>query len=65
MRRHRLRRACCLNRTVHGYGAPSDVLTEEVLARTFDRHLITVGEGGISFGADGDSTDHDGDHGAH
>jgi ABC-type Mn2+/Zn2+ transport system ATPase subunit len=60
--------ACCLNRTVQGYGAPADVLTEEVLARTFDRHLITVGEGGISFGGDdlaiatGDGHDHD--HGA-
>ena len=41
--------ACCLNRRVHGYGAPADVLTEEVLARTFDRHLITVGEGGVIF----------------
>ena len=44
--------ACCLNRRVQGYGAPADVLTEEVLSRTFDRHLITVGEGGVIFGDD-------------
>ena len=42
--------ACCLNRRVHGYGAPSEVLTEDVLSRTFDRHLIAVGEGGAVFG---------------
>ena len=42
--------ACCLNRRVQGYGAPSEVLTEDVLSRTFDRHLIAVGEGGAVFG---------------
>ena len=42
--------ACCLNRRVHGYGAPSDVLTADVLSRTFDRHVITVGEAGVVVG---------------
>ena len=36
--------ACCLNRRVHGFGAPSEVLTEDVLSRTFDRHLLSVGD---------------------
>jgi ABC-type Mn2+/Zn2+ transport system ATPase subunit len=40
--------ACCLNRRVTGYGPPSEVLTEEVLTRTFRRHLLTVaGEPGV------------------
>lgn len=42
--------ACCLNRRVHGYGAPAEVLTEEVLSRTFDRHLLAVGDDGVVFG---------------
>jgi ABC-type Mn2+/Zn2+ transport system ATPase subunit len=33
----------CLNRRVIAEGSPADVLTEEVLSRTFDRHLLTVG----------------------
>ena len=55
--------ACCLNRRVYGYGAPADVLTEEVLARTFDRHLISVGEGGVIFHGPGGNGGRDGDHG--
>ena len=35
--------AFCLNRRVQGYGAPADVLTEEVLSRTFERPLVPVG----------------------
>ena len=60
--------ACCLNRRVHGYGAPADVLTEEVLARTFDRQLITVGEHGVIFddtGASGVRDDGRHDHADH
>ena len=34
--------ACCLNRRVQGFGPPSEVLTEEVLTRTFQRHLLAV-----------------------
>ncbi len=34
--------ACCLNRRVQGFGPPSEVLTEEVLSRTFQRHLLAV-----------------------
>jgi hypothetical protein len=43
-------------------GSPDNVLTEEVLSRTFDRHLLTVGslasvaEGAVMFdehGGDG------------
>jgi ABC-type Mn2+/Zn2+ transport system ATPase subunit len=33
----------CLKRRVIAEGSPADVLTEEVLSRTFDRHLLTVG----------------------
>ena len=33
----------CLNRRVIAEGSPADVLTEEVLSQTFDRHLLTVG----------------------
>jgi ABC-type Mn2+/Zn2+ transport system ATPase subunit len=33
----------CLNRRVIAQGSPANVLTEEVLSRTFDRHLLTVG----------------------
>ena len=40
--------ACCLNRRVQGYGPPANVLTEEVLSRTFDRHLITVRDGVVA-----------------
>ena len=40
--------ACCLNRRVQGYGPPEHVLTEEVLSRTFDRHLITVRDGVVA-----------------
>ena len=60
--------ACCLNRTVQGYGTPADVLTEEVLSRTFDRHLVTVGTGGVSVGGDAimDAAPGDGhEHGPH
>ncbi len=35
--------ACCLNRRVQGYGPPADVLTEDVLSRTFERALVPVG----------------------
>ena len=34
--------ACCLNRRVQGFGPPSEVLTEDVLTRTFQRHLLAV-----------------------
>lgn len=34
---------CCLNRSVQGYGPPADMLTEEVLSRTFERALVPVG----------------------
>ena len=52
----------CLNRRVIAQGSPANVLTEEVLSRTFDRHLLTVGslasvaEGAVMFdehGGDG------------
>ena len=33
----------CLNRRVIADGSPADVLTQEVLSRTFDRHLLTLG----------------------
>jgi ABC-type Mn2+/Zn2+ transport system ATPase subunit len=35
--------AVCLNKRVIASGPPATVLTEEVLAETFDRHLLTVG----------------------
>ena len=35
--------ACCLNRRVQGYGPPADVLTEDVLSRTFERALVPIG----------------------
>lgn len=35
--------AICLNRRVIASGPPATVLTEEVLSKTFDRHLLTVG----------------------
>jgi ABC-type Mn2+/Zn2+ transport system ATPase subunit len=35
--------AVCLNRRVIASGPPATVLTEEVLSKTFDRHLLTVG----------------------
>jgi ABC-type Mn2+/Zn2+ transport system ATPase subunit len=41
----------CLNRRVIAEGSPTDVLTEDVLSRTFDRHLLTVGPLGSSGGA--------------
>ena len=56
--------ACCLNRRVHGYGAPSDVLTTEVLSRTFERHLITVGEEGVVVAAGDAPAADQRDHGA-
>lgn len=56
--------ACCLNRRVHGYGAPSDVLTEEVLSRTFDRHLIAVGDGAVVFEGSNTAHRHGLDHGS-
>jgi ABC-type Mn2+/Zn2+ transport system ATPase subunit len=34
--------ACCLNRRVQGFGPPAEVLTEDVLTRTFQRHLLAV-----------------------
>ncbi len=36
--------AVCLNRRVQGFGPPAEVLTEEVLSRTYQRHLLAVGE---------------------
>ena len=43
--------ACCLNRRVQGYGTPADVLTEDVLSRTFDRPLISLhASGGVIVG---------------
>ena len=48
--------ACCLNRHVHGFGPPAEVLTEEVLSRTFERHLLDVGgRPAVVFGGDGDA----------
>ena len=41
----------CLNRRVIAEGSPTDVLTEDVLSRTFDRHLLTVGPLGSAGGA--------------
>ncbi len=35
--------AICLNQRVIASGPPATVLTEEVLSKTFDRHLLTVG----------------------
>ena len=37
--------ACLLNRTVIAFGSPADVLSEELLSRTFRRHLLAVGPG--------------------
>lgn len=36
--------AACLNRRIQGFGPPSEVLTEEILARTYERHLLAVGD---------------------
>jgi len=41
----------CLNRRVVAEGSPAEVLTEEVLSRTFDRHLLTVGPLATTYGA--------------
>ena len=38
--------AWCLNRRCIASGPPSEVLTEEVLTRTFQRHLLSVTDGG-------------------
>ena len=38
--------AVCLNRTVVASGPPAAVLTAEVLARTYQRHLLSVGADG-------------------
>lgn len=38
--------ACCLNRTVIASGPPAEVLTADVLSRTFRRHLLSVSEHG-------------------
>ena len=34
--------AVCLNRRVQGFGPPAEVLTEDVLSRTYRRHLLAV-----------------------
>ena len=34
--------AVCLNRRIHGFGPPAEVLTEDVLTRTYRRHLLAV-----------------------
>ena len=44
--------AICLNRTLIAAGPSSDVLTEEVLARTFQRHLLSIGPGGLHVAVD-------------
>ena len=38
--------AICLNRRIIAAGSPAEVLTAEVLTRTFDRHLLAVAAGG-------------------
>jgi ABC-type Mn2+/Zn2+ transport system ATPase subunit len=38
--------AWCLNRRCIASGPPAEVLTEEVLTRTFQRHLLSVTDGG-------------------
>jgi ABC-type Mn2+/Zn2+ transport system ATPase subunit len=38
--------AVCLNKRVIAAGPSSEVLTEEILARTFQTHLISIGAGG-------------------
>jgi len=48
--------ACCLDGTIVAAGPPADVLTAEVLSRTFRRHLISVSaEGAIQVGPAGDA----------
>ncbi len=44
--------AICLNKRVIATGPPATVLTEEVLSRTFDRHLLTVGTVNLSLAHD-------------
>jgi ABC-type Mn2+/Zn2+ transport system ATPase subunit len=46
--------AWCLNRRVIASGPPAEVLTEEVLTRTFQRHLLSVTDGGRNRPADGE-----------
>ncbi|MYI82087.1 MAG: ABC transporter ATP-binding protein [Chloroflexi bacterium] len=48
--------ACCLNRRVQGYGPPADVLTEDVLSRTFERALVPVGADREFIIAEGEGT---------
>ncbi len=38
--------ACCINRRCIASGPPSEVLTEEILTRTFQRHLLSVTDSG-------------------
>lgn len=45
--------ACCLNRRVIAFGPPEQVLTEEILSRTFERHLLSIGpESGLHIAQD-------------
>lgn len=44
--------ALCLNRTLIAAGPSLDVLTEDVLARTFQRHLLSIGPGGLHVAMD-------------
>ena len=39
--------AVCINRRVIASGPPSQVLTEEVLTQTFQRHLLSIADGGV------------------
>ena len=43
----------CLNRRIIAQGAPEQVLTEDVLAETFGRHLVLLEIGGKTYGARG------------
>lgn len=38
--------AICLNKQLIAAGPSAEVLTEEILARTFQRHLLSIGSGG-------------------
>jgi manganese transport system ATP-binding protein len=48
--------AVCLNRTVVAAGPPSQVLTEELLATTFDRHLLPFATTGAPVNVGGRAT---------
>ncbi len=39
--------AVCINKRVIASGPPSQVLTEDVLTQTFQRHLLSIADGGV------------------